>query len=195
MGHQESLMFCDTKKDMIRLCKLLNKVAADPSENGLEYAGLDIYEVARLKQDVTAQLPWQERGPIFPKGCYFIWWGGERYPQEDDDFLFAHTTKLLYPYWNTIFVEYIVPQAAELLRGIEKGRPGDLQENDWIRTFHPDKDNRISLELTGLSRQTRRHRPMARAALFSTKTIYIRIVPKLLTNTWFRAIIISNQSE
>ena len=72
MGHQESLMFCDTKKDMIRLCKLLNKVAADPSENGLEYAGLDIYEVARLKQDVTAQLPWQERGPIFPKGCYFI---------------------------------------------------------------------------------------------------------------------------
>ena len=49
--------------------------------------------------------------------------------------------------------------------------------------------------LAGLSRQTRRHRPMARAALFSTKTIYIRIVPKLLTNTWFRAIIISNQSE
>ena len=147
MGHQESLMFCDTKKDMIRLCKLLNKVAADTSENGLEYAGLDIYEVARLKQDVTAQLPLQECGPIFPKGCYFIWWGGERYPQEDDDFLFAHTSKLLFPYWNTIFVEYIVPQATELLRGIEEGRPGDLQENAWIRTFHPDKDNQISLEL------------------------------------------------
>ena len=39
------------------------------------------------------------------------------------------------------------------------------------------------------------HRPTVRTALFSTKTIYIRIVPKLLTNTWFRAIIISNQSE
>ena len=44
-------------------------------------------------------------------------------------------------------MEYIVPQATELLKGIEEGRPGDLQENDWIRTFHPDKDNRISLEL------------------------------------------------
>ena len=46
--------------------------------------------------------------------------------------------------------------------------------------------------LAGLSRQTRRHRPMNCAALFSTKTIYIRIVPKLLTNTWFCAIIVSN---
>ena len=44
MGHQESLIFCDTKRDMIRLCKMLNKAAADTSENGLEYAELDIFE-------------------------------------------------------------------------------------------------------------------------------------------------------
>lgn len=146
MGHQESLLFCDTKKDMIRLCKLLNKAAADSSENGLEYAGLSIYEVARLKKDVTAQLPWLERGPIFPKGCYFIWWGGERGPQIGDDFLNARYTGQT-PYWNTIFAECIVPQADELLIGIEGGRPGDIQENEWIRTFHPEKDNQISLDL------------------------------------------------
>ncbi len=44
-------------------------------------------------------------------------------------------------------MEYIVPQATELLKGIEKGRPGDLQENEWIRTFRPGEDNQISLEL------------------------------------------------
>lgn len=146
MGHQESLLFCDTKKDMIRLCKLLNKAAADTSENGLEYVGLSIYEVARLKQDVTVQLPWQERSPIFPKDCYFIWWGGERGPQTRDEYLDSRYTGQM-PYWNTIFVEYIGSQADELLKGIKEGHPGDLQENDWIRTFHPGKDNLISLEL------------------------------------------------
>ena len=146
MGHQESMLFCDTKKDMIRLCKLINRAAADPSEKGLEYAGLDIYEVARLKQDVTAQLPWQERGPIFPKDCYFIWWGGERGPQTGDEFLDSRYRGQI-PYWSTIFIEYIVPPPDQLLCGIEEGRPGDLQENEWIRTFHPDEDNRISLEL------------------------------------------------
>lgn len=42
MGHQESLLFCDSKSDMLRLCKLLNRAASDSSERGLEYAGLDI---------------------------------------------------------------------------------------------------------------------------------------------------------
>ncbi len=146
MGYQESLLFCDTKQDMLRLCKLLNKAAADTSENGLEHVGLSIYEVARLKRDVTAQLPWQERGPIFPKGCYFIWWGGERSPQTEDEYLDSRYTGRI-PYWNTIFAEYIVPQATELLRGIEEGHSGDIQENEWIRTFHPEKDNQILLEL------------------------------------------------
>lgn len=146
MGHQESLMFCDTKRDMLRLCKLLNKAAADTSENGLEYVGLDIFEVARLKKDVTTWFPGRERGPIFPKGCYFVWWGGERYPQTEDEYLDSRYTGRI-PYWNTIFAEYIVPQATELLRGIEEGRSRGIQENEWIRTFHPREDNQISLEL------------------------------------------------
>lgn len=145
MGYQESLLFCDTKKDMIRLCKLLNKAAADPSENGLEYAGLSIYEVARLKRDVTARLPGQENGPISPKGCYFIWWGGERGPQTEDELLDSRYTGQI-PYWNTIFAEYIVPHAAELLSGIEEGSAKGIQENEWIRTFHPGEDGQISLE-------------------------------------------------
>lgn len=49
MGHQESLLFCATKSDMIKLCNVLNRAAADSSELGLEYVGLDVYEVARLK--------------------------------------------------------------------------------------------------------------------------------------------------
>ena len=56
MGHQESLLFCDSKSDMLRLCKLLNRAASDSSERGLEYAGLDIFEVARLKQTVKTVL-------------------------------------------------------------------------------------------------------------------------------------------
>ena len=146
MGHQESLIFCDTKRDMIRLCKMLNKAAADTSENGLEYAELDIFEVARLKKDVETWFPGQDNGPTFPKGCYFVWWGGERGPQTQDEFLDSHYSGST-PYWNTVFVEYIDPPAAVLLSGIEEGSPGVFQENEWIRTFHPGKDNQISLDL------------------------------------------------
>ncbi len=147
MGYQESVMFCDTKRDMIRLCKLLNKAAADTSENGLEAVGLNIFEVARLKQDVTARTPGMDKGPIFPKGCYLAWLGGERGPQASEDYLFLHSVNLQYPYWYTIFVEYLAPSASELLSGIKEGGSGEFQENDWIRTFHPEKDNRISLDL------------------------------------------------
>lgn len=146
MGHQESLLFCDSKKDMIRLCKLLNKAAADPSERGLEYAELDIYEVARLKRDINTWFPGRDSGPIYPKGSYFIWWGGERAPQTEDEFLLTRSTGL-YPYWETIFAEYIIPDARELLTGIKETRSEGLQENDWIRTFHPGEGNQISLEL------------------------------------------------
>lgn len=146
MGHQESLLFCDSKRDMIRLCKLINKAAVDTSERGLEYAGLDIFEVARLKKDVTTWLPGQENGPIFPKGCYFVWWGGERGPQTQDEFLHSRYTGRI-PYWYTVFAEYIIPQATELLSGIQEGSSKDFQENEWIRTFHPGEDNQISLEL------------------------------------------------
>lgn len=146
MGHQESLLFCSSKKDMIRLCKLLNKAAADPTERGLEFAELDIYEVARLKRDVKALLPGRDRGPTFPKGSYFIWWGGERASQSEDEFLLTRFSGRI-PYWETIFAEYIVPNADELLTGIKESRPEGLQENDWIRTIHPDENNQISLEL------------------------------------------------
>jgi len=146
MGHQESLLFCDTKKDMIRLCKLLNRAALDTSEKGMEYAGLDIYEVARLKKDGTTRYPGRESGPIFPKGCYFVWWGGERGPQTADEFLLTRF-RGSYPYWNTIFTDYLSVSPAELLIGIEKGQSKQLQENEWMRTFHPGEDNQIFLEL------------------------------------------------
>lgn len=139
-------MFCNSKRDMIRLCKLLNKAAADPSERGLEFAELDIYEVARLKRDVKALFPGRDNGPVFPKGSYFIWWGGERAPQTQDEFLLTRFSGLS-PYWKTVFAEYITPDARELLVGIKESRPEGFQENDWIRTFHPDEDNQISLDL------------------------------------------------
>lgn len=146
MGHQESLLFCDTKKDMIRLCKLLNRAALDTSEKGMEYAGLDIYEVARLKKDVTTWYPGHESSPTFPKGCYFVWWGGERGPQTADEFLLTRF-RGSYPYWNTIFTDYLSVSPTELLIGIEKGHSKQLQENEWMRTFHPGEDNQIFLEL------------------------------------------------
>ena len=153
MGHQESLMFCDTKQDLIRLCKLLNTAAADPSERGLEYACLDIFEIARLKKDVTTWIPsWTAPGPvedaIYPKGCYFVWWGGDRAPQRDDEFLLSHDHGVREVCWDTVFAEYLSsPPATELLKDIEEGHPMELQENEWIRTFHPNEDNYIPLEL------------------------------------------------
>jgi len=153
MGHQESLLFCDTKRDMIRLCRLLNRAAADTSERGLAYAYLNIFEVARLKEDVTTWLPnWKSPGavdgPIYPKGCYFVWWGGERGPQTEDEFLLSYDGRVTRAYWNTVFAEYLSsPPATELLKGIKEGHSTGIQENKWIRTFHPGEDNQISLEL------------------------------------------------
>jgi len=153
MGHQESLMFCGTKKDMIRLCRLLNRAAADTSERGLAHAYLNIFEVARLKKDVTTWLPsWSspglEDGPIYHKGYYFVWWGGERGPQTEDEFLLSYDGRVTRAYWNTVFAEYLSsPPATELLKGIKEGCSMEVQENEWVRTFHPDENNQIALEL------------------------------------------------
>lgn len=149
MGDQESLLFCDKKSDMLRLCKLLNHAASDQSDCGMKYVGLDIFEVACLKKEVRAMFPFQDEGPIFPKGAYFVWWGGERAPQTCDEYLLSLSRQPnnRAPYWKTIFAEYLVPNAVELLDGIVEGKSGIIQENEWIRTFHPDSDNQISLDL------------------------------------------------
>lgn len=147
VGHQESLMFCDEKRNMIRLCNLLNKAAADTSERGMEYVGLAIYEIARLKKDVVVFNPLRKEGPIFPKGSYFIWWGGEQGPQAQDEFLIsrAHRRMDWIPYWYTVYAEYV--PATKMLEGIKEGIAGAIQENEWIRTFHPEGNNHIPLDL------------------------------------------------
>ena len=60
MGHQESLLFCATKSDMIKLCNVLNRAAADSSELGLEYVGLDVYltEPASEVEDCSKLSGW-----------------------------------------------------------------------------------------------------------------------------------------
>lgn len=51
------------------------------------------------------------------------------------------------PVLEYCFVEYTVPSPIELLAGIEEGHVNSVQENDWLRTFHPVADNQILLDL------------------------------------------------
>ena len=145
MGHQESLLFCATKSDMIKLCNVLNRAAADSSELGLEYVGLDVYEVARLNRGVSLSLPpkWKTV-QSYPAGTYFVWWGGERSPQRDDAYL-RNICGEKDPYWQTVFAEYVV-SATEMLEDLPQEAPNTILENEWMRTFQP-KDNQIDIDL------------------------------------------------
>ena len=152
MGSQSSMMFCYNKRDLHRLCNLLNKAAVDET-NGLEAWGVDLYSVFRLKKDLPWSIPWsqyQTEG-VIPEGTYCVWWGGERGAQRDDNFLRCRARRGgdWIPYWDTWFIDYLPWE--DLLVGMvedfSKGAPGKIHENDWMRAFFPEDDNLISMEL------------------------------------------------
>lgn len=146
MGHQESLVFCTSESDFTRLCKVLNRAAVDASEQGLDYAELEVYEVARLKRDLPVCLPPTfHTAQVFPKGTYFIWWGGERYPQTDDHLL-RKLCRGEYPYWRTVFAEY-AEHADQMLEDLKQKGDEPILENTWMRAFHPGENGEIDLEL------------------------------------------------
>lgn len=150
MGHQESLLFCDGKEQLTKLCTLLNKAAKDDSKEGFDYIGLDVYEVGCLKKIVVISEPLCEEKQTWLAGSCFVWWGGERAPQSNDwlwDYMEEHFGQGYCTCW-CVFAEYIPPvRENKMLAGIEEGRPGEIQENKWIRTFHPGKDGQIDLSL------------------------------------------------
>lgn len=50
MGHQESLLSCDGKEQLTKLCTLVNKAALDESEMGLNSVGLKVIAAGRIKK-------------------------------------------------------------------------------------------------------------------------------------------------
>lgn len=144
MGYQESLLFAPDTKSLTRLCKYLNKTALDKGEEGLKQIGLEVFEIARLKKELRIMQVSNEVPMVLPTGSYFVWWGGERGAQADwlDHLNIAPTA---IPF-KCIFADY-VRDAMAVLEGIEEGRPGEMQENEWIRTFHPSEEGQIDLSL------------------------------------------------
>ncbi len=151
MGSQSSIMFCYDKRDMYRLCNLLNKAAVD-EKNGLEENWLGIFAVGKLKKAVSTIDLWgmgHER--LIGPEVYYVWWGGERAPQRDDNYLRSRARRGYdwIPYWDTVFIEYLPWE--DLLAGIvedfSKGTPEKIHENDWMRVFFPEDDNLISMDL------------------------------------------------
>jgi hypothetical protein len=150
VGYQGSLLFCKKKRDMVRLCSLLNKAAADSTDRGMKCAGLNIYEVARLQKNVIVQSPFQAESHIFHEGSYFVWWGGERGQQAQNEFLISRACRRMEwrPYWHTVLAKYV--PVSEMMEGIKEGAAEEIRENEWIRTFRPGTDNHISLDLLDL---------------------------------------------
>lgn len=148
MGYQESLLFCEDIEALTKLCTLLNKAALDDSKEGLHFIGLEVLEVGRLKKTVTVVDPFCGDNQTWLAGSYFVWWGGERHPQSGDwiwDYMDKHFEPSYCSCW-CVFAEYI-PPVREMLDGIKADCPGEIQENEWIRTFHPDERGQINLEL------------------------------------------------
>ena len=152
MGNQSSMMFCFNKRDLYRLCNLLNKAAVD-EKNGFEAWGVDPFAVFRLKKDLRWSRPWITH-PIerfIPEGTYCVWWGGERGAQRNDNFLRyrARRGPDWVPYWDSYFIDYIPWEdlLVGIVEGFDKGTPGKIHENEWMRAFFPEDDNLISMDL------------------------------------------------
>lgn len=140
MGYQESFLVCYSKEAFDKLCKALN--TAKPQTK--DY--VEVYAIGKLKKTIDLLDPLSfipERNGHISKGCYFVWWGGERHPFQSGWKMTKKEMKIFNPRassWNCIFCEYIA-DIEDLLFRIDTQKKGVLQENDITYLFElPDND-------------------------------------------------------
>lgn len=156
----DSLLLCEDKEELTKLCTLLNKAALDDSEEGLKGVGLKVLAVGRLEKSVVAKV---NTGPEYDEeglqkwlaGSYFVWWDGKTEPQNENwiwDYMVKHFEPGYCTCWPT-FVEFISSpkpskvHGCEMLAGMKEGHNGEVRENDWAKVFYPSEDGQIDLSL------------------------------------------------
>lgn len=157
---RDSLLLCDNKEELAKLCMLLNKAALDGSEEGLHGVGLEVLGAGRLKKSVEAtvkagQIFKQDRQMTWNAGSYFVWCSEKGEPQ-DENWLWDYMEKLFVPSVCACcpaYVDFVSSVGAEqvcggnILVGLGEGSPKGIQENEWMRVFFPSENGQINLSL------------------------------------------------
>ena len=129
MGYQESMLFCDNKKELKKLCRVQNS----PKPDFEDY--VDVYAIGKLKESFGFKHPFvKDCHCIFPKGTCFVWWGGERHPYQSGDCIKEHMNNMFspdYTSWSCFFCEYI-GDMHRFTKDIDLKDKGNLQENEFI---------------------------------------------------------------
>ena len=156
----DSLLLCEDKEELTKLCTLLNKAALDDSEEGLKGVGLKVLAIGRLEKSVVAKVnagpEYDEEGQQgWPADNFFVWWDGKVGPQEEHwiwDYMVKHFEPGYCTCWPT-YVEFISSvrpsglRGRDMLVGMKDGRPGEDRENEWVKVFYPSEDGQIDLSL------------------------------------------------
>jgi len=148
MGYQESLLFCQTKRDLINLCRVLNK--AQP----VLYEDYDVFPafVGKYKGPLHATFPWTEE-VHWTKSTpgYYVWWGGERHPIQSGDWLEEFMTEHFgpdYALFYCVFCEYIDEADNEmLLDGIDLKEHNVVQSNAMGKVIVVHQDRPMDLSI------------------------------------------------
>lgn len=140
MGYQESMLFCDNKQELKKLCRVLN--SAKPEFE--DYVG--VYAIGKLKKPIGIRDIFKgECEFYFPKGTYFVWWGGERYPYQGDNALTEYMHKKFgpnYTSWIPVFCEYI-EDIRDFIKDIDQKNTGVRQENELVSIYELSSGQKI----------------------------------------------------
>lgn len=156
----DSLLFCEVKEELTKLCTLLNKAALDESGEGLESVGLKVLAVGCLKKNVVTKVltgpDYEQNGQSkWPAGSFFVWWDGKTEPQDEHwiwDYMVKHFEPGYCTCWPT-YVEFISSpgrsklRGRDMLNGMKERHAGEVRENEWIKVFYPDANGQIDLSL------------------------------------------------
>jgi len=144
MGYQESIMFCENKQQLERLCRVLNSAKPEFEE------WVDVYAIGILKKpaDIFDYFT-GECEYVFPKGTHFVWWGGDRHPFQSGDCIKEHMIDNFgknYTNWCCVFCEYI-DNIDKFLENIEQDHKGEVQESEYISIIELESDKPISEDI------------------------------------------------
>ena len=140
MGYQVSIMFCDDKQQLERLCKVLNSAMPEFVDD------VTVFAIGKLKKREKVDIWYENRYYYIPKGTYFVWWGGERHPFQSGDCIKQHMIDNFgadYTDWYCVFYEYLVNRY-EFLEDIDQEKKNQVQENKRVSIIELTHDKPIS---------------------------------------------------
>ena len=137
MGYQESLLTCKDEHIFKELCYALNTIKPDIS--GID--GVTVYALGKVKTPVlvSSRKFYEGWSFNFEEGTFFVLWGGNRHPCQDQDWLAENLYGRFGISCECTYIEYIDDMDA-FTDGIKFEYTGSIQENDSIYYFEiPDK--------------------------------------------------------